>query len=101
MSEHHDLEGVFNCTSPNPVNNEVFMRTLRDITNQRIGLPATAFILKIGAALIGTETELILKSRWVLPTKLLESGFRFKHGYLEEALKSIVRDTPKSSYHLF
>jgi uncharacterized protein (TIGR01777 family) len=101
MSEHHDLEGVFNCASPNPVNNEVFMRTLRDITNQRIGLPATAFILKIGAALIGTETELILKSRWVLPTKLLESGFRFKHGYLEEALKSIVRDTPKSSYHLF
>ena len=67
----YTLEGVYNVSSPNPVKNETFMQTLRNKTGTKIGLPAPAWLLKIGAAIIGTETELLLKSRWVLPTKLL------------------------------
>ena len=95
------IEGVFNCCSPNPVSNSVFMQTLRKITNHKIGLPAFTLLLKLGAPLIGTETELILKSRWVVPTKLLQAGFRFKYANLGEALKEIVSNTPRSKYHLF
>ena len=54
------------------------------------GVPAPAWLLEIGALVIGTETELILKSRWVLPTTLLESGFTFKYGHLDEAVKEIL-----------
>jgi NAD dependent epimerase/dehydratase family enzyme len=58
-------------------------------------------MLKIGAALIGTETELVLKSRWVLPTKLLETGFVFKYAQHTNALKAIVQKFPREQYHLF
>lgn len=77
------------------------MSTLRKITRHKIGLPAFPLLLKIGAALIGTETELILKSRWVVPTKLLESGFQFKYSQLTDAIKAIIEETPKKKYHLF
>jgi len=57
--------------------------------------------VELDAALIGTETELILKSRWVIPAKLQAEGFRFKFEKLENALQEIVDKTPRSKYHLF
>jgi NAD dependent epimerase/dehydratase family enzyme len=48
------------------------------------------WLLKMGAKMIGTETELVLKSRWVLPERLLKQGFEFKYPTLEEALKDIL-----------
>ena len=96
-----ELEGTFNCSSPEPVTNKQFMQTLRTITGHKFGLPAYKWMLKIGAAVIGTETELILKSRWVLPTKILQTGFQFKYPLLENALKNIISKTPKKRYHLF
>ncbi len=101
LEEHKELEGTFNCSSPNPVSNKIFMQTLRKLTNTTFALPAFAWILKIGAKLIGTETELILKSRWVLPTRILQSGFQFQYGILEEAMKNIISKTPRKKYHLF
>ena len=101
MAEHNELEGTFNCSSPDPVSNSTFMQQLRKITNTKIGLPAYEWMLKIGAAIIGTETELILKSRWVLPTKILQTGFQFKYALLEDALKNIISKTPRKQYHLF
>lgn len=98
---HPEIEGVYNCSSPNPVTNKKFMQTLRNVTGHKFGLPAFAWMLKVGAALIGTETELILKSRWVLPKKLLETGFNFKYSTLKEALLPIVNNIPKKTYHLF
>jgi uncharacterized protein (TIGR01777 family) len=86
---HPELEGVYNVAAPGPVSNRVFMKTLREVTGHRFGLPASVWMLKIGAALIGTETELILKSRWVVPTKLLETGFTFRYEEVEGALKAI------------
>jgi uncharacterized protein len=97
---HDNITGTFNCASPNPVTNAEFMRTLRKVTNTPWGMPAPAWILKAGAILIGTETELVLKSRWVVPTKILETGFVFKYPYLPEAL-DFVRKIPKKQYRLF
>ena len=77
------------------------MKILRKLTGHKIGLPAYAWMLKIGAFIIGTETELLLKSRWVLPTKLLATGFEFQYPRLEEAFAQIIRSIPASRYHLF
>ncbi len=82
--------GVFNCSSPNAVTNSVLMQTFRKLMGAWIGLPAPKWMLKIGAAVIGTETELILKSRWVAPEKLLSLGYEFKYPELEGALKEIL-----------
>lgn len=82
--------GVFNCSSPNPVKNEVLMQTFRKLIKPLFGLPAPKWMLKMGAAMIGTETELVLKSRWVVPEKLLNLGFEFKYLQLEDALKEIL-----------
>jgi uncharacterized protein len=99
--EHKEMEGVYNCSAPNAVTNAGFMKTLRHISGHKFGLPAPAWLLEAGAALIGTETELILKSRWVYPAKLLQSGFTFRYNALEHALADIIRNTPVRKYHLF
>jgi uncharacterized protein (TIGR01777 family) len=96
-----ELEGVYNLVAPGAVTNSYFMSTLRRLTGQRLGLPAPAWLLKLGAAFIGTETELLLKSRWVAPTKLLEAGFSFQYPRLDAALRSIIRKLPRRKYRLF
>jgi len=98
LYEHKDMEGTYNCAAPYPVTNDHFMKTLRGLTGNSFGLPAPAWLLKIGAWLIGTEAELLLKSRWVLPTKLLASGFTFRYNHVEEALTEI---TKKRDWHEF
>ena len=101
IEAHNQSEGTFNCASPNPVTNKAFMETLRKATGHKIGLPAFEWMLKLGAGLIGRETELVLKSRWVVPTRLLESGFHFKYPLLKEALEDIISKVPRKQYHLF
>lgn len=70
-------EGVYNLCVPNPIRNKDFQKKLREKLNCFIGLPTPKFLLKLGGILIGTESELILKSRKVYPEKLLEKGFIF------------------------
>lgn len=89
--DHTDLEGTYNLSSPGPVTNSHFMSTLRRLAGVRIGLPMPAWLLRLGAAFIGTETELVLKSRWVLPTRLTETGFAFQYPGIDPALRSILR----------
>ena len=101
MFNQPTMAGVYNVSSPNPITNKTFMQTLRNVTHHAIGLPAYAWMLKIGAALIGTETELLLKSRWVVPTKLQEAGFVFKYPNLDGAFKEIIAKLPRKKYHLF
>jgi uncharacterized protein (TIGR01777 family) len=73
----HDLSGPVNIASPNPLPYSDFMRTLRRALLVPIGLPATRWMLELGAILMKTETELVLKSRRVVPRRLLDSGFTF------------------------
>ncbi len=96
-----EIEGIYNCRSPNPLPNAAFMQTLRSVCGYKIGLPAYKWMLKVGAAIIGTETELILKSRWVVPTKALQEGFQFEYPLLDDALRDIVSRTLRKQYHLF
>ncbi|HEY3055132.1 MAG TPA: TIGR01777 family oxidoreductase [Thermoanaerobaculia bacterium] len=78
LIEHRYTDGVVNVAAPNPVPNEEFMRELRHACGTRIGLPASRWMLTLGAVLFRTETELVLKSRRVVPSCLLETGFRFE-----------------------
>lgn len=78
LIDHDDVDGVVNVASPHPLPNAEFMRVLRYAADVRLGLPATQWMLEFGAVFMRTETELILKSRRVVPARLLEHGFTFK-----------------------
>ncbi|RZK55228.1 MAG: TIGR01777 family protein [Pedobacter sp.] len=90
LQKEEVLNGVFNCSAPNPVNNARLMSSLRK-TKASIGLPSPTWMLKMGAVLIGTETELILKSRWVIPDRLTKAGYQFKFPVLDGALVDILK----------
>ena len=78
LIEHEELAGPVNLSSPNPLTNAEFMRALRAAWGMPFGLPAAEWMLELGAFLLRSETELILKSRRVVPTRLLQSGFDFQ-----------------------
>ena len=90
---HKDITGTFNCTAPQPLTNADFMKTLRDVCKVPFGVPMPAWMLEIGALIIGTETELILKSRWVLPRKLMDAGYVFQFPELRSGLLNILSKT--------
>lgn len=77
LIERPHLDGAVNLAAPVPLPNREFMAALRRAAGVRIGLPATRWMLELGAIALRTETELILKSRRVVPRRLLEDGFRF------------------------
>jgi len=85
LIEHPELSGPVNLSAPTPMPNEDFMRVLREAWGTSIGLPASRWMLEVGALLMRTETELILKSRRVVPTRLLDSGFEFSFPIWEHA----------------
>ena len=91
LIEHEELSGAINLAAPNPLQNKEFMAVLREAWGAKIGLPATEFMLHIAAVFMRTETELILKSRRVVPTRMLESGFEFKFGTWETAAADLCK----------
>jgi uncharacterized protein (TIGR01777 family) len=82
-------KGVYNLVSPNPITNKDFMHFLRKSLSIPFGIPLPEYLLKLGAYLINTETELIIKSRRVIPTRLSEEGFTFTFPLIEEALTDL------------
>jgi uncharacterized protein (TIGR01777 family) len=88
---HDALAGAVNIASPNPVPNAEFMRVLRDACGMPFGLPAVGWMLDLGALFMRTETELILKSRRVVPARLLDSGFRFAYPDWPGAARHLCR----------
>lgn len=88
---HPELAGAVNLASPNPLPYRDFMRALRAAAGVPVGLPATRWMLAIGAWAMRTEPELVLKSRRVVPGRLLASGFAFEHPAWPEAARSLVR----------
>ena len=87
---HEEIQGVYNLAAPNPIPNKDFMKTLRQTHNVRVGIPMPAWLLTAGAFLIRTEPELILKSRRVVPTKLLASGYQFHFTDIRSALADLA-----------
>jgi uncharacterized protein len=85
-----DISGVINAAAPNPVDDRTLMATLRRLLGVPFGLPTPRWMLEIGSAFIRTETELVLKSRWVVPERLTASGYTFEYPELEPALRQIV-----------
>ena len=89
------LAGPVNLATPHPVTNAELMAAVRHALGRRHGLPLPAPVLEFGARIIRTEAELVLKSRWVRPGVLLDSGFEFAHPTLPEALAAIATETPR------
>lgn len=87
--EHEDMAGAVNIAAPNPLPNAEFMATLRKAWGIRIGLPATRAMLEVGAVFLKTETELILKSRRVISSRLAESGFQFQYPEWRDAAEDL------------
>ncbi|WP_416297868.1 TIGR01777 family oxidoreductase [Paenibacillus illinoisensis] len=91
LQQHPELEGVFNASSPHPVTNRQLMESLRRHMGVRIGLPSPRWMLEVGARFIRTETELVLKSRWVIPERIEQEGFTFMYDTLDTALDEILK----------
>ena len=91
LYEHKDAEGVYNCVAPHAVNNSYLMDCLNKATGKRLALPVPTWLLELGAWLVGTETELMLKSRWVYPKRSQDEGFTYKYQNIEQAIAEILR----------
>jgi uncharacterized protein (TIGR01777 family) len=91
LIEHDELEGPINLAAPNPVPYSEFMRGLRSALGIPFGLPATAWMFEVGAFFLRTESELILKSRRVIPGKLTRSNFIFQFPTWAEAAQDLCR----------
>lgn len=91
------VTGVYNVCSPQPLRNSDFMKSLRHSLHVRIALPLPVPLLACGAALIRTETELVLKSRKVYPQRLLDEEFVFEFPDLKTALEDLCQVEAKRS----
>ena len=91
LIEHPEVDGAVNVSAPVPVPNAEFMETLRRAWGIRVGLPASEWMLEIAAIFMRTETELILKSRRVVPGRLAEAGFTFNFPSWTEAARDLCQ----------
>lgn len=86
-----ELSGPVNLVAPEPLPNVEFMRELREAWGIRFGVPASRWMVEFGTWLLRTESELVLKSRRVVPGRLLEAGFRFQFPSWPEAAGDLCR----------
>lgn len=89
ISRDH-VTGAINIASPGPISNSVFMRILRAAWGNRLSIPAPRPILEVGTLLLRTESELVLKSRRVVPRRLLNDGFAFRFPHWDDAARDLV-----------
>jgi hypothetical protein len=88
LERHPEVDGPVNTAAPRASDNRTLMATVRRALGVPFGLPSARWMLELGAIALGTETELILKSRWVAPQKLLDAGYAFAHPDLDEAVRA-------------
>jgi uncharacterized protein (TIGR01777 family) len=91
LIDHEEFEGAVNLAAPHPVPNRAFMEALREAWGMPNGLPTPAWAIEIGAFFLRTESELVLKSRRVIPGRLLDAGFNFEFPTWPEASLDLVR----------
>ncbi|MFN0137858.1 MAG: epimerase [Phycisphaerae bacterium] len=88
------MRGAYVASSPNPVSQVEFMRALRRAMRIPIGLPATEWMVRVGARiLLRTDPELALYGRYVVPTRLCSEGFEFQYPNLDAALPEVLRSS--------
>ena len=91
IMQHEEMSGPINISSPGPVTNSQFMAVLRKEMKVPFGIPQAKWMLQLGAFLLGTETELILKSRRVVSLRMKQSGFQFTYPGITSAVQEIIR----------
>lgn len=87
LMENSSCKGVYNIVSPNSVTNQTFQLVIRNAYSIRYFINQPKWLLELGAVFLGTETELVLKSRYVYPERLLNAGFQFKTSEISELIK--------------
>ena len=91
LMEHDTLEGPVNIAAPHPLPNAEFLRDLREAWGTKIGLPASEWMLEIGTRFLQSESELVLKSRRVVPGRLMQDGFKFDFPDWPDAAQDLCR----------
>ncbi|MEM6524548.1 MAG: TIGR01777 family oxidoreductase [Bacteroidota bacterium] len=86
----NSLSGIFNLAAPNPVTNKVLMKALREAVGIKFGIPTPTWLLEMGARIIQTETELILKSRYVAPRRMIDNRYQFQFESIGRALPNLL-----------
>lgn len=89
LIDRDDFVGAVNLSAPQPLTNREMMRIIRAACHVSIGLPARRWMLEVGALVLRTETELIIKSRRVVPARLIEAGFQFRFSDLATAVEDL------------
>lgn len=89
LIEHDEISGVVNLAAPNPLRNKDMMQTLRQVCGASCGLPTPEWLLELGAFLFRTETELVVKSRRVVPRRLLDHHFQFQFTHIRDAFANL------------
>jgi uncharacterized protein (TIGR01777 family) len=101
LIEREDLEGPVNVAAPDPVSQRDLMQSLRGAWGRRAGLPATRLMAEVGALALRTDTELLLKSRRVVPGRLLDAGFAFTYPTWSAATTNLVEQARKHRRRTF
>ena len=97
IRDRPNIDGVVNVSAPEPSDNRRLMALLRRNVGAPVGLPAYRWMLEVAMSVLRTETELILKSRWVVPERLQNAGYVFQHSTLEHALDDLARPAPTAT----
>ena len=90
------IDGSINLTAPKPIQNKYFMKTCRSVLKVNYGLPSPKFILEIASFFLRTETELLLKSRNVIPEILIKAGFKFLFPNSESCIEDLISNNQQS-----
>lgn len=98
LVDREDITGPVNLASPGPLPQRAFMRVLRAARGIPVGLPAAKWMAELGAFALRSDTELLLKSRRVVPGRLLAEGFTFDHPEWPEAAVDLVRRVRDGAY---
>lgn len=86
----HDLSGPVNISAPHPLPNAEFLHAYRQAWGMPVGIPSSPTLIRLGAIVMNSEAELLLKSRWVVPSRLLEAGFTFQFPTWPDAIRALV-----------
>ncbi|WP_424951176.1 TIGR01777 family oxidoreductase [Deinococcus sp.] len=95
---HAELEGAVNVGAPAPLPNRDFLRAYRAAWGVRVGVPSTATLIRLGARVMNSEAELLLKSRWAIPERLTRAGFTFEYPQWAEAIRELVAEVRRHGH---